>query len=96
MSTLYLIRHGEIPRSEPHRLVGQQNLPLTAQGREQIARLAEYLTTCSVAGLVTSPLTRCLTSADMLQARLEQDCGCVNVVHRDRTGFRLALLNFRP
>ncbi len=48
MSTLYLIRHGKIPRSEPRRFVGQQNLPLTAQGREQIARLAEYLSTCSV------------------------------------------------
>jgi alpha-ribazole phosphatase len=199
VTTIYLIRHGEIPRSEPRRFVGQQDLPLTAQGREQMARLAEYLAGRSLTGLATSPLSRCRTSADIVHARLggqkvqvvadlreiglgawegktvdevrhyfpgqwqargndlagfqppagesfaalldrvwpafltvagmsddarvaivahagvnrvllcrilgmplghlfrlEQDYGCINVLRRDRTGFRLALLNFRP
>ncbi len=198
MTTIYLIRHGEIPRSEPRRFVGQQDLPLTATGREQMARLAGYLAARSIAGLATSPLSRCLASADILQNRLggeevqvvadfreiglgawegktvdevrrhfpgawqargqnlagfqppagesfaalldrvwpaflaitadndarlaivahagvnrvllcrilgmpldhlfrlEQDYGCVNVLRRDRTGFRVALLNYRP
>jgi len=199
MTTIYLLRHGEIPRSEPRRFVGQQDLPLTAQGRERMARLAEYLADRAITGLVTSPLSRCLTSADIIRARLggeevqvvadlreiglgawegktvdevrrhfpggweargqdlagfqpsagesfaalldrvwpaflkvagigddariaivahagvnrvllcrilgmsldhlfrlEQDYGCVNVLRRDRTGFRVALLNYRP
>jgi probable phosphoglycerate mutase len=70
MSTIYLIRHGEIPRSEPRRFVGRQDLPLTERGRDQMTRLADYLTTQSITGIVTSPLLRCLTSAGILQARL--------------------------
>ncbi len=70
MSTIYLIRHGEIARAEPRRFVGQQDLPLTEKGRAQMARLAEYLAARSVAGIIASPLSRCLTSAAILHARL--------------------------
>ena len=41
----------EIAQSQPRRFVGQQDLPLTEQGREQMARLAEYLAGRSVTGL---------------------------------------------
>ena len=43
MSTIYLIRHGQIPPSLPKRFVGRSDFELTQHGREQIAVLAAYL-----------------------------------------------------
>lgn len=40
MTTIYHIRHGEIPQTRPRRFLGRQDLPLTDHGREQITRLA--------------------------------------------------------
>lgn len=71
MSTIFLIRHGEIPQSQPRRFIGRQNLPLTDNGREQMARLAEYLATRSIARVLTSPLVRCVESASILCSRLK-------------------------
>jgi probable phosphoglycerate mutase len=70
MSTVYLIRHGEIIQSHPRRFVGRQDLPLTDRGREQISRLADILATRSIARVLSSPLTRCVESADILCSRL--------------------------
>ncbi len=70
MTTIYLIRHGEITESTPRRFVGQQDLPLTAQGRTQVAELAEYLATRSIAGVVSSPLSRCRESAAIICDRI--------------------------
>jgi alpha-ribazole phosphatase len=71
MPTIYLIRHGEIAQSTPRRFVGQRDLPLTELGREQIARVAEFLATRSIDRILTSPLTRCRQSAHILTNRLQ-------------------------
>lgn len=73
MSTVYLIRHGEISQARPRRFIGRQDLPLTDKGREQMARLAEYLATRSIARMLTSPLARCVESAAILCTRLRLD-----------------------
>jgi broad specificity phosphatase PhoE len=70
MSTLYLIRHGEITQSEPRRFVGQRDLPLTRQGQEQISRLGDVLVSRSIDKVICSPLSRCVESARILCARL--------------------------
>ncbi len=73
MSTVYLIRHGEISQSKPRRFIGRQDLPMTDKGRDQMARLAEYLATWSIAKVLTSPLVRCVESAAILCTRLKLD-----------------------
>ena len=70
MSTVHLLRHGEIIQSHPRRFVGRQDLPLTDRGREQMSRLADYLATRSIARVLCSPLTRCRESAGILCSRL--------------------------
>jgi len=70
MSEIYLIRHGEITQNCPRRFVGQTDLPLTPRGREQMARVAEFLTGRYVGRLLCSPLARCRESAEILGAAL--------------------------
>ena len=69
MSTIYLIRHGEILQSEPRRFVGQRDLPLTEHGREQISRLSDALVPYCIDKVVCSPLSRCVESAGILCTR---------------------------
>jgi probable phosphoglycerate mutase len=73
MSTIYLIRHGEITQSEPRRFIGQQDHSLTERGRQQIARLAEYLDTRSIDRILASSLSRCVESADILCGLMKID-----------------------
>lgn len=63
---MYLIRHGEIPQSSPRRFIGQRDLPLTENGRRQIAELNPFLQKQGVTRLVCSPLLRCRESARIL------------------------------
>jgi alpha-ribazole phosphatase len=70
MSTIYLIRHGEIVQAEPRRFVGSSDLPLTDRGRKQIDRLTELLASQSIDRVICSPLSRCIDSAIILCARL--------------------------
>ena len=62
MKIIYLIRHGEIAATSPRRFIGQTNLPLTVKGREQVALLGTYLSTCGIENIVCSPLLRCQES----------------------------------
>lgn len=68
MSAVYLVRHGEITQSTPRRFVGQRDLPLTDRGREQMVRVARFLTGRGVTRLLCSPLTRCVESAAIVAA----------------------------
>ena len=63
MSTIYLIRHGEIVSSSPRRFIGQSDLEMTAHGHKQIECLASYLMGFSIERVVSSPLLRCRQSA---------------------------------
>ncbi len=79
MSTLYLIRHGEITaRSEQHRFIGQLDLPLSEHGRQQMRGFACHPTLQTVEKVLTSPLIRCRESAAILTAHL--GCSAAEVV----------------
>ena len=79
MSTLYLIRHGDIAmHSGQHRFVGQLDPALSAQGREQMRMLAGHPALQGIERMLTSPLLRCRESAAILSARL--GCGAADVV----------------
>lgn len=71
MSIIYLLRHGKIAASSPRRFVGQLDLPLTQEGKEQIARLADFFTTRPIDRIFCSPLSRCRQSGSILGERLE-------------------------
>lgn len=70
MTTIYLLRHGEIANSNPRRFIGRQDLPLTAKGREQMQKMAAFLATQPIDRLLCSPLYRCRQSAEILSATL--------------------------
>jgi probable phosphoglycerate mutase len=70
MTTIFLIRHGEIPRSDPRRFIGSTDLPLTPLGREQMARLADFLVSRQISRVFCSPLCRSLESAEILCRRV--------------------------
>ena len=71
MSTIYLIRHGEIcTNSGEHRFIGRLDLPLSERGHAQIHRLASYPALQGIDRILTSPLLRCRESAAILSTSL--------------------------
>lgn len=73
MTTVLLLRHGEIPQAEPRRFVGQRDLPLTERGREQASAWAPLLAGLPLAGAWCSDLARCRETA----ALALEGCGLV-------------------
>lgn len=73
MSTIYLIRHGQIPSSSPRRFIGRTDFELTQRGREQISSLAAQLESIEIARIISSPLLRCRQSSEILAESL--GCG---------------------
>ncbi len=58
---IYLLRHGEISRPLRETLIGQQDLPLTVKGIQQMERAARFLAAQKeIDQLTTSPLLRCI------------------------------------
>lgn len=66
MKTVYLLRHGETQGFSPRRFIGQMDVPLTDRGRAQIEQVAGFLQENRVDRLISSPLRRCLESAEIL------------------------------
>src|SRR5579883_2866796 len=57
--TLLFIRHGQTTWNVENRLPGQlPGVPLTDQGRQQAARLAEALSVLPISAIISSPLER--------------------------------------
>ncbi len=73
MTTILLIRHGDIGQSRPRRFIGQTDLPLTERGRQQMERLKGVLAGYAMDRVVCSPLGRCRESAAILCSRLDVD-----------------------
>lgn len=72
MTTIYLLRHGEIPSFSPRRFIGRQDVPLTSNGQQQMKQMASFLAAHTIDHLVCSPLTRCRQSADILAATIRR------------------------
>ncbi len=71
MTTLHLLRHGQIPTSSPRRFIGRTDLTLTDTGRLQMRRLGAHLQPYPIQRIVTSPLCRCQESAEILAQALD-------------------------
>ncbi len=72
---IILMRHGQIPQSDPRRFVGQRDLPLDRVGQEQADAAGKWLQACLEAGpelqgIVASDLQRTRETAERVAAAL--------------------------
>lgn len=67
---LLLVRHGSTEHSAERRFSGRNALPLNEAGEAQAGALAARLASSGASAVVTSPLLRCVQTADAIAARL--------------------------
>ncbi|MEY3897631.1 MAG: hypothetical protein RLZZ214_3152 [Verrucomicrobiota bacterium] len=65
---IFLIRHGATTLSAEDRFAGATDVPLSDEGRQQAARLADRLAEIPVAAVYASPLGRTMETAGILAA----------------------------
>ncbi len=72
MTTILLLRHGQIRANALGRWHGSTDKALTWRGRRQVRRTALHLATCQpeIAAIYTSPLRRCVGTAESIGKRL--------------------------
>lgn len=70
MKTLYLVRHGETDHNAGGRAMGQMDVPLNARGLEQALQTAEFLRRYPVEHIVSSDLSRAMSTAQPLAEAL--------------------------
>ena len=63
---IYLVRHGQVEGHEEKRYNGQVNVPLTQLGREQSARVCDFLANHSLAAVYSSDLDRSHHCAELI------------------------------
>lgn len=68
-----LARHGQTEWNVEHRLHGQRDSPLTAEGLRQAAAVAERVVDHGVTIVCSSPLGRALRTATVIAERLDVD-----------------------
>lgn len=66
MKTLYLVRHGETDHNAAGRAMGQMDVPLNARGLEQARQTAEFLKRYPIERIVSSDLSRAMSTAQPL------------------------------
>jgi len=72
MNTIYLIRHGALVEEYGRqRYLGQQEVPLSDKGRRQMEIAADFLAAAEIAAIISSPLGRCLESAEIIGKKLQ-------------------------
>ena len=70
---LFLIRHGENEWTERGALAGRTpSVPLNEKGKEQAQQIAERLKAQPITAVYSSPLLRCLETAQPLASALDQ------------------------
>jgi broad specificity phosphatase PhoE len=67
-TTVFLVRHGVTDWHREHRLVGQRDLPLSADGVAQARAAAEALAGLAIGEILCSPLLRAVQTAEIIAA----------------------------
>lgn len=75
----YYLRHGQTDWNIDHRGQGQTDVPLNDKGLAQAKRASEIVGDLGIKTICTSPLSRALETANIIQAV----CGCELVVVED-------------
>ena len=70
MKTILLVRHGTTEWVDRHILHGITDIPLNENGLRQAREVAEALKSIPASHLYTSPLTRCIQTAQAIAARV--------------------------
>lgn len=65
-TTMYFIRHGQTDWNNERRLQGQTDIPLNSEGLTQAHTAAGLLSDVSFKAIYSSPLTRALTTAQII------------------------------
>ncbi len=75
MTSLLLLRHGQIKANLKGLWHGSTDSPLTWRGRRQARRTARYLSRLdtTISAIYTSPLSRCIETASFVSQRLNID-----------------------
>ena len=68
MVTVFLLRHGETPWNKLGRIMGRTQVPLGADGIQQIQKIAPLIATLDLDGIYTSPLRRAVQTAKLVAA----------------------------
>ncbi|HEY2775331.1 MAG TPA: histidine phosphatase family protein [Candidatus Binatia bacterium] len=71
--TILLMRHGETEWNRRRRIMGDLDVPLSDEGRQQCAQAASLLAGWPIHRIVTSPLARAAESAVIVASRLAVD-----------------------
>lgn len=94
---LYVVRHGETVENSNNCLCGRINCRLTEKGIEQAKEVAKYFEDKTIDVIVSSPLERCVQTAEIIAN------GKINVIYSDSllgrdhgefTGVHKSLINF--
>ncbi len=73
MHTILLVRHGETDWNLSGQIMGDQPIPLNANGQRQAQHLAAALKGRAIHTIVTSPVLRALQTAEILAASMESN-----------------------
>jgi broad specificity phosphatase PhoE len=68
MVTVFLLRHGETAWNKLGRVMGRSQVPLGADGIQQIKKIAPLIATLELDGIYTSPLRRAVQTAKVVAA----------------------------
>ena len=77
IETVYLLRHGHVDNGGEKRYLGKTDITLDALGKEQAHALHDYFKDIPIDMVFTSPLKRCLQTAQLLCAGKKRHCQCV-------------------
>jgi broad specificity phosphatase PhoE len=70
MTDLLLVRHAETIWHRENRYAGRTDVALTQEGREQAKRLGQWAAAAGISAVWTSPLGRCLLTAEPAVTRI--------------------------
>jgi alpha-ribazole phosphatase len=69
MTRLYLVRHGQVAKSRPRSYNGQQDVPLSPLGAQQMVGLSGWAVSRGFAAVYSSDLQRATYGADLVSTR---------------------------
>lgn len=88
MTTIYLIRHGEV--YNPHAILyGRLNgYGLSEKGQEELEQTADYLSDKKIAALYASPMLRARQSAEIIQRKIDVPLTIADEIMEVKTSYQ--------